>query len=103
MITSIAKGIRRPRDGYFLRAESFFNMATEIERLDEDPTAGTLIIDACGGRSLHEQSHGESLLALMMERSPILMAYPDASIFHCGNGWHRAHCLPGHGALPGHP
>lgn len=34
------------------------------------------------GRSLHEQSHGESFLALMMERSPILMAYPDASIFH---------------------
>src|SRR5690349_3504399 len=29
----IARGYRRPRDGYFLRAESFFNVATEVERL----------------------------------------------------------------------
>ncbi|MEJ8857909.1 AAA family ATPase [Variovorax robiniae] len=64
----IAKGVRRPRDGYFLRAESFFNVATEIEKLDEDPTAGPLIVDSYGGRSLHEQSHGESFLALMTER-----------------------------------
>ena len=28
----IARGIRRPRDGFFLRAESFFNVATEIEK-----------------------------------------------------------------------
>ncbi|WP_218511503.1 AAA family ATPase [Variovorax sp. dw_308] len=64
----IAKGIRRPRDGYFLRAESFFNVATEIERLDEDPMAGPPIVDSYGGRSLHEQSHGESFLALMTQR-----------------------------------
>ncbi|WP_213958140.1 AAA family ATPase [Variovorax sp. dw_954] len=64
----LAKGIRRPRDGYFLRAESFFNVATEIERLDEDPMAGPPIVDSYGGRSLHEQSHGESFLALMTQR-----------------------------------
>src|SRR5579871_3426705 len=27
----IARGVRRPKDGFFLRAESFFNVATEIE------------------------------------------------------------------------
>jgi predicted ATPase len=64
----IAKGIRRPRDGFFLRAESFFNVATEIENLDAEPAPGPPIIDSYGGRSLHEQSHGESFLALMTKR-----------------------------------
>jgi predicted ATPase len=64
----VAKGIRRPRDGYFLRAESFFNVATEIENLDAAPSFGPPVIDSYGGRSLHEQSHGESFMALMMDR-----------------------------------
>jgi predicted ATPase len=64
----VAKGVRRPRDGFFLRAESFFNVATEIERLDEEPCFTPPIINSYGGRSLHEQSHGESFLALMTER-----------------------------------
>jgi predicted ATPase len=63
----VAKGVKRPRDGFFLRAESFFNVATEIERLDEEG-GGPRVIDSYGGRSLHEQSHGESFLALMMNR-----------------------------------
>ncbi|MEQ5841810.1 AAA family ATPase [Paraburkholderia acidicola] len=120
----IAKGVRRPKDGFFLRAESFFNVATEIEKLDEEPAFSPPIIDSYGGRSLHEQSHGESFMALLMNRfsgkglylldepeaalspqrqltalarihdlvtddsqffiathSPILMAYPDATIY----------------------
>jgi len=64
----LAKGIKRPRDGYFFRAESFFNVATEIERLDSEPSFGPPVIDSYGGQSLHEQSHGESFLALMMNR-----------------------------------
>lgn len=64
---TLVKGIRRPKDGFFLRAESFFNVATEIERLDEEP-GGPRIIDSYGGRSLHEQSHGESFFSLMMNR-----------------------------------
>ena len=56
----IAKGVRTPRDGFFLRAESFFNVATQIDNLG--------VIDSYGGRSLHEQSHGESFLALMTNR-----------------------------------
>ena len=63
----IAKGIRRPKDGFFLRAESFFNVATEIERLDSEGL-GARVIDSYGGTSLHEQSHGESFMALMMNR-----------------------------------
>ncbi len=64
----LAKGIKRPRDGFFLRAESFFNVATEIEKLDSEPSLGPPIIESYGGQSLHEQSHGESFLALMMNR-----------------------------------
>jgi predicted ATPase len=64
---TLVKNINRPRDGFFLRAESFFNVATEIERLDEGP-GGPPIIDSYGGQSLHEQSHGESFFALMMDR-----------------------------------
>ena len=58
----------RPIDGYFLRAESYFNVASEIERLDEDPFGGPPIINSYGGKSLHEQSHGESFFALFENR-----------------------------------
>lgn len=56
----IARGIKRPLDGFFLRAESFFNVATQIDELG--------VVNSYGGRSLHEQSHGESFLALMTQR-----------------------------------
>lgn len=62
------RGHRRNRDGFFLRAESLFNVATEIERLDEEPGMGAPIIASYGGVSLHEQSHGESFLSLAMHR-----------------------------------
>lgn len=64
----LAKGHKKPKDGFFLRAESFFNVATEIENLDKDPSAGPLVADSYGGKSLHEQSHGESFLALLNNR-----------------------------------
>jgi predicted ATPase len=60
---------RRPLlHGYFLRAESFFNLATNIEELDRVPAFAPPIIDSYGGKSLHEQSHGESFLALLEKR-----------------------------------
>jgi predicted ATPase len=66
----LAKALARPRDSYFLRAETFYNVATEIERLDQGPEGegGLPIIDAYGGTSLHEQSHGESFFALFKNR-----------------------------------
>lgn len=65
---TLSRGIMRPRDGYFLRAERFFNVATEIEQLDDAPSFGPPIIDSYGGKSLHEQSHGESFFSLMTHR-----------------------------------
>ena len=59
----LVRGTRKFRDGYFLRAESFFNVATYIERL-EDPRA----LIPYGGKSLHEQSHGESFISLIKHR-----------------------------------
>ena len=56
------------RDGYFLRAESFYNVASNIEELDRIPAIAPKISEAYGKRGLHEQSHGESFLALMRER-----------------------------------
>lgn len=124
----LSRGIKKPRDGYFLRAESFYNVATEIEALDEAGEFGPPIIDSYGGKSLHEQSHGESFMALLLNRfsgnslfildepeaalsparqltmlvrirdlvkegcqfiiathSPIIMAYPDATILLLGD------------------
>jgi predicted ATPase len=58
-VLRISRSHRRPTDGFFLRAESFFNVATEVERLG---------VTGYGEVSLHEQSHGESFLALVMNR-----------------------------------
>ncbi len=63
----IARG-RKPNDGFFLRAESFYNVATAIDELDKEPSFSPPLIHSYGGKSLHEQSHGESFMALMENR-----------------------------------
>ena len=65
---TLVKSARRARDGFFLRAESFFSVATEIENLDAEPAPAPPIINSYGYKSLHEQSHGESFFALMNNR-----------------------------------
>lgn len=118
----LVRGHRRPRTDFFLRAESLFTAATYLEELDEPQQA----LRDYGGRSLHEQSHGESFLAVLLNRlgpqgfyvmdepeaalsvqncltcvrrihelvggdsqfliathSPVLLAYPEATIYHC--------------------
>lgn len=50
-----------PSDGFFLRAESFYNAATYLQQVDSN-------LKRYGGRSLHDQSHGESFLALVKNR-----------------------------------
>lgn len=50
--------IRYFSDCFFLRAESFYNVATYAESLAVSP----------GGRSLHHQSHGESFMSFFMNR-----------------------------------
>jgi predicted ATPase len=51
--------------GFFLRAESFFNMATY---LDELQAVDGQALAPYGGKSLHEQSHGQSFIALLENR-----------------------------------
>lgn len=63
-----SKGVHRMKDGFFLRGESFYNVASQIDKLDKEPGAGGAIIDSYGGKSLHEQSHGESFWALLTHR-----------------------------------
>ncbi|SEQ22604.1 Predicted ATPase [Lentzea xinjiangensis] len=59
---TLSWGTRKPRTGFFLRAESFYNVATEIDRI------GGGIHASYGGKSLHERSHGESFIDLMTHR-----------------------------------
>jgi predicted ATPase len=61
----LVRGPRPPSMRYFLRAESFFNVARTV---DENPG----LLAGYGGRPLHGMSHGESFLALANERF-----YPD--------------------------
>jgi predicted ATPase len=72
----IVRGVRRPNTGFFLRAESFFNVASYID----DVGAG----DSYGGASLHEMSHGESFWALFTEkfssRGLYLLDEPEAAL-----------------------
>ena len=64
----VIKGVRQPKNGYFLRAESFYNVATQIDKLDEDFSSGPPLKNSYGGKSLHQQSHGESFFSLFLHR-----------------------------------
>jgi predicted ATPase len=58
----------RERTSFFLRAESYYNVATEVERLDAEPGPGARLLPAYGGTSAHERSHGQSFLDLLVHR-----------------------------------
>lgn len=67
-------------EGFFMRAESFFNFATYI---DEVATTDMRILDAYGGKSLHQQSHGEAFLALFhnhFEKGIYLLDEPESAL-----------------------
>lgn len=64
----VARGVVYPRDGFFLRAESFYNVASNIDQMDREGGCGAPVIMSYGGVSLHRQSHGESFLALAENR-----------------------------------
>ncbi len=125
----VVRGARRPKTDFFLRAESFFTSINYLESLNDDGNP----FASYGGDSLHEKSHGESFLALLVHRfgpeglyfldepeaalsaqncltclrrmhelvgqgsqfvvathSPILLAYPGATILQCDeDGLHR--------------
>jgi predicted ATPase len=71
---------RRITEGFFMRAESFFNFASYIDELAVDDRR---IFNAYGGRSLHEQSHGESFLSLFnnqFESGIYILDEPEAAL-----------------------
>ena len=62
-------------EGFFMRAESFYNFATYIENVSN--------LQRYGGRSLHEQSHGESFMSLFanrFERGMYILDEPEAAL-----------------------
>ena len=72
----LSKGIRHAGWGYFLRAESFYNVATKEEEYSRGP----------GGKPqhYHEKSHGESFLALAQNSFKVnglyLLDEPEAAL-----------------------
>ena len=64
----VTRGTGVRKDGFFLRAESFYNVASSIDEMDEVAAAAPPVIDSYGGVSLHRQSHGESFMALVEHR-----------------------------------
>lgn len=65
----IVRGIPFAKDGFFLRAESFYNVASNVDEMEEDGGPGSSsLYDSYGGVSLHAQSHGESFIALVQNR-----------------------------------
>ena len=75
---------KRTGSGFFLRAESFFNTASYMDRLDEEPSFAPPISAFYGGRSLHTRSHGETfftLLDLKFRRNGLfLLDEPEAAL-----------------------
>lgn len=62
-------------EGFFMRAESFYNFATYIEQVSD--------LRAYGGKSLREQSHGESFLSLFanrFEQGVYILDEPEAAL-----------------------
>jgi predicted ATPase len=56
----MSRSARRPRDGYFLRAESFYNLATYLDQMPQ--TTGY------GGKQLHARSHGEAFMSVLLDK-----------------------------------
>lgn len=64
----IGRDFKRITDVYFYRAETHYNLAAEMKRLDDEPGFGPPINSAYGGQVLHELSHGQSVIALLRHR-----------------------------------
>lgn len=86
MALRVSRGYRRPPFGYFFRAESFFNVASQAEVYRNSglaPVAKEDYYSRYGGRALHEQSHGESFLSWFQscnEQGLYLMDEPEAAL-----------------------
>lgn len=82
----LQKGMSRPLAGYFFRAESFFNVATQAEVYRQSGFGAEpkeIYYARYGGRSFHEQSHGESFFSLISNLSGhglYLLDEPEAAL-----------------------
>jgi predicted ATPase len=70
---TLTRGGRRPRTDFFLRAESMLGFASLLDDMkrvaqEQDYDLGGDPLTPYGGVSLHEQSHGESFLAVVLNR-----------------------------------
>jgi predicted ATPase len=67
---------KRTGGGFYLRAESFFNVASHVDAVGA--------ANSYGSKSLHDQSHGESFLSLLQNRFTrsgfYLMDEPEAAL-----------------------
>jgi predicted ATPase len=59
-VLKLVRGFRQPSDGYFLRAESFYNVATYMDQVG--------YLGGYGGKSLHARSHGEAFMTLLTHK-----------------------------------
>lgn len=75
----VTKGAYAPKDGFFFRAESFYNAATYLDRIYDGD-----VPEFYGGRPIHRQSHGESFMAVMANRftggGVYIMDEPEAAL-----------------------
>jgi predicted ATPase len=75
----IIRGFKKPGDWYFLRVESFYNLASYME-LD----GRAAYLESYGGKSLHQQSHGESFMTTLLNKlrghGLYLMDEPEAAL-----------------------
>ena len=80
---TVVKGVKRPRDGFFLRAESFYNVATNIDELNSVSPSYNFM-NSYGGKSLHKRSHGEAFFSLIMNKftgnSIYILDEPEAAL-----------------------
>jgi predicted ATPase len=85
---------KKPRDGYFFRAEFQAHFASLLEQRRADPEFKDDPYARYGGRSLHTRSHGEAFLeifAAWLNPGMILMDEPEAALedtshFHITKG-----------------
>jgi len=63
----LSRSYKAAADGFFLRAETVYNVSSHIDDLDREGS-GPPIINSYGGTSLHKQSHGESFFSIFMHR-----------------------------------
>ena len=74
---------KKPKNGYFFRAEFQAHFATMLEERKADPDFPGDPYARYGGRSLHAQSHGEAFLSVLsswMNPGLILMDEPESAL-----------------------